>query len=395
MAEQDSNIVVGRRYQELNGLRAVAATMVIWLHAAELASTASTPNTLTQIYTDIAWIGSSGVTLFFVISGFLITGILIDTKDEPSGLKKFYIRRALRILPLYYFGLVAIFLLLVMFGQIKGEYNLLQVFVYHILYVSNWVVFFDIHNFVSAHSNLTWFTHLWSLAVEQQFYIVWPALFLFLYKRISYRVFVTLLISLAAFSAGLRIYMTYEWHWVPAYTSTPTRMDALFMGAVLAVMKKNTPEKLVKINNFGPFSILVLSILTLAYLLATAATENFFEGLSAVIVPLTMLISFFLTAALIVPANEGKIHTFLKHSIVQRAGDISYGLYIYSHLVQIALRNLLAARGVANFWLLHFILLFLGIALAFIIAGLSYDYIEKPISNLKKTWAPYKNRKRA
>lgn len=386
---ENTQIVVNRRYKEIHGLRAIAAIMVIWLHAGEFAATIAPQNSLTRFYADVTWIGSSGVTLFFIISGFLITGILIDTKDRPDTLKNFYIRRALRILPLYYLGLVFILCLLIFFRQTEGTFNLSRVLLYHAFYINNWVIFFDAKNFVSAQANLNYFAHLWSLAVEQQFYIIWPACFLFLYKNESPKLILCCLFILILAATALRFYMTYTWHWVPAYTWTVTRMDALFMGAALALIMKSSPQLMVRLSKMAQYVVPVLFFLTFGYVLATAGTENFFKGLSAEIVALTAFLYFFLIAAMITPSNETRLSRVLKSKPLQSAGEISYGLYVFSAPVQTALMNLMFILGVGNYWIIHAILLFIGFSVSYILASLSYKYMEKPIMGWKNVLAPY------
>lgn len=382
-------VVVDKRYEEIHGLRAVAAAMVIWLHAGEFAATITAPDGFTRFYADLTWIGSSGVTLFFIISGFLITGILIDTKDSPKALKNFYLRRALRIFPLYYCGLVFILFLLILFNQTQGGFSLSKVFLYHALYINNWVVFFDVKNFVSAQANLSYFAHLWSLAVEQQFYIFWPLCFLFLYRTRSCSTILWILGCLICLAAILRFTMTYGWHWVPAYTSTMTRMDALFMGAILALLMKEAPDFLKKLKAAAFYALPFLGIVTCAVLLIIAGTPDFFNKMTTVVVSLTAAFYFFLISVLVIPAEGGRLRRLLKSKPFQKAGDISYGLYVFSAPVQTALMNLMLMSGTKNYWLIHAVLLFFGFAVSYILASLSYRFMEKPIMRWKNVLAPY------
>ncbi len=394
-ALENPKLVIGNRYREIDGLRALAAFLVIWGHSVEMAGTISTQGAFTDYYTNIGRLGSSGVTLFFIISGFLITGILIDTKDQPRKFKNFYIRRTLRILPLYYLGIFFIFILMLFFRQSGGDYYLPSVFMYHILFINNWVPFFDPDNFATTYADLSWFAHLWSLAVEQQFYIVWPVLFFFMFRKTDQRQMLLFIAGLIMLSTLLRVYFTYSFYWLPAYIGTLTRMDALFMGAALAVMLSYEPETLKKINVAARPIVPFLASVLLFVFLITAGKTAFLIHIPLSIVPLTACLYFFLVNAMILPGRNSNLRKHLKNRAVLHAGTISYGLYIYSAPVQIALGNILILCGSKDFWFNHAVMLLLGLGITYLMATLSYAYIEKPIMRLKKTWAPYERHEKA
>lgn len=385
----DSEIVVGRRYNEIDGLRCVAALLVIWGHAAEIAVGISAQAATSNFYTDFARLGSSGVTLFFVISGFLITGILIDIKDRPQRLKTFYIRRSLRIFPLYYFGILFIFILSLFFAKKGGAYDLPTVYLYHLLYISNWVPFFDWDNFATLYADVSWLAHLWSLAVEEQFYIIWPAVFFFLHKRLSHRRLIAILLALILFAAVLRIVMTLTWMWLPAYISTVTRMDALFCGALLAILMKQSPASLEKINRAArALAPITAAFIVLVFLVGTMKTSLLF-CIPVFIVPLTTMLYVFWVNSVIVAGPDKFWRRLLNTRTAQRAGEISYGLYIFSAPVQIALGKVLFGIGSTNFWVNNLLVLVVGFAITYALASMSYRYMEKPILGFKDVLAPY------
>ncbi len=117
---ENNNLIVGRHYPALDGLRGIAVLMVLWFHASVFINATSLGANLDATLIDkyyyvITFFGSTGVELFFIISGFLITGILMDTSDNPNVMNSFYIRRVLRIFPLYYlviFGAVLLFIIM-------------------------------------------------------------------------------------------------------------------------------------------------------------------------------------------------------------------------------------------------------------------------------------------
>jgi peptidoglycan/LPS O-acetylase OafA/YrhL len=164
--------------------------------------------------------GWAGVQLFFVLSGFLITGILLDTKDEPGALRRFLVRRGLRIFPLYY---ATLFVLLVVVPPDPVIRAALHDQVYYWLYVSNWAQPFE--------HKIPTLAHFWSLAVEEQFYLLWPLLVLKARRptvaRIAWgMVSVALVVRLAC--------VAHAWP-TAAYQLTISRFDGLAVGALLAL----------------------------------------------------------------------------------------------------------------------------------------------------------------
>ncbi len=141
---------------QLDGLRAIAVMAVVFQHFA--------PSGWSKV---IPW-GGLGVTLFFVLSGYLITGILLKGREEPGMLRHFYIRRALRIFPVYYATLLIAALLAI--PPVR------ETFWWHAFYLSN-VLFALKNSYFGAVSPF------WSLAVEQHFYLIWPWVVLFVPRK--------------------------------------------------------------------------------------------------------------------------------------------------------------------------------------------------------------------
>jgi peptidoglycan/LPS O-acetylase OafA/YrhL len=195
---------------QLDGLRFIAVALVLWDHWMP------EPHTLP--------FGKLGVNLFFVLSGFLIARILLSSKDKNYGkegglgdyLKKFYIRRTLRIFPIYYFSLLVLWLL--HDPSVRGKEW------WQILYASN--IYISIKK--------TWLgvtDHFWSLAVEEQFYIFFPLLIFFIPRRYVVPFFGILI----AFSVLLRAYfLKIDQPWYVSYVTMPTALDAFGFGALMA-----------------------------------------------------------------------------------------------------------------------------------------------------------------
>jgi len=153
-----------RHYPALDGLRGIAILAVFCYH---FGGGSKSSNWLIQIWSGIADTGWMGVDLFFVLSGFLITGILYDTAHKPNRVKNFYARRSLRIFPLYY-GVLLLFLLLTPTLQLHWKPGHLLYF----FYLSNMMPLFTPG--LASPGPKMMVGHFWSLAVEEQFYLVWP-----------------------------------------------------------------------------------------------------------------------------------------------------------------------------------------------------------------------------
>jgi peptidoglycan/LPS O-acetylase OafA/YrhL len=321
---------VTQRWPQLDGLRAIAVLMVVWSHTVR------------------DGLGGYGVKTFFVLSGFLITGILLRQREQPLGvaLRRFYLRRALRIFPVYYFLLLVLAL-----ADVPGVRRDIG---WHLLYLSNWLM--------AARG--TWATavgHLWSLSVEEQFYLVWPLLVLATPARHLLRV----LWTVVAVGVGSRIVLPLLTANV-ATLSTPTvvSLDALAIGALLAWY------------GTGPWARRVawigVGLIGLCQLLGVV-------GRGFKVVQLLDPIGIALVAAW---AVDGCVRGFggwwgrlLSARAMRWIGTVSYGVYLFHFPVVWALQSAGWAHGFP---------LFAGTLMATLsLAALSWRYLERPLNDLK------------
>src|ERR1051325_2130641 len=158
---------------ELDSLRGVAILMVLFFHGFNLPTAMSHMSGLSRAFVYAATGGWAGVNLFFVLSGFLITGILLDSRWKPQYYRRFYIRRALRILPAFYL-LLLLLVLLARIGWLDHRRIGWPFIALSFLYLANVTSFFGVPAQYAA---------LWSLAVEEHFYLLWPTLVHRLSKR--------------------------------------------------------------------------------------------------------------------------------------------------------------------------------------------------------------------
>lgn len=300
----------------------------------------------------IAPLGSIGVRLFFVLSGFLITRILLEARDRPAGeaLRTFYIRRGLRIFPVFYLTLALAALIGI--GPVR------QTIGWHVTYLTNAYLFMrgDWHGSIS---------HLWSLAVEEQFYLVWPWLVL-LMPTSRLTVTIVAMIALAPIS---RLLVGGTMHSV-----LPTScLDSLGAGALLAL-----PAARPHIMRAGWF--VGVPLMAFALILRAAGWPT------AVDVPLDFGVS--LAGAWVVGRAingfDGRAGWLLSRRPVIYIGTISYGLYLIHGFMPYVL-----GRYVEGFvdmpWPWRAVLL---VASTTMVAELSWRVFEKPILAMKERLAP-------
>ncbi|HYM93211.1 MAG TPA: acyltransferase [Chitinophagaceae bacterium] len=212
------NIIEKNRphYPALDGLRGAAILFVVLYH-----------NFSSFDYFFFGWLG---VDLFFVLSGYLITDILLNTAGSANYLRNFFLRRILRILPLYYLILIIFFLILPGLNFYQGEFDFyLNHQPWFWFYLQNWLLAF--------HFSLKggYLAHLWSLGVEEQFYIIWPFVVLWLRKPKLLLVFMLSLLLLIVITRGIIWFQNIEGlNYTNFYKFT--RVDGICVGCIIAIL---------------------------------------------------------------------------------------------------------------------------------------------------------------
>ncbi len=252
--------------------------------------------------------GWMGVDLFFVLSGFLITGILLDTKRSEGYFKNFYIRRCLRIWPLYYSALLFMFVL-VPFLRPSEASN-----VFAARSSPWWAYPLFLQNFLvptpTAATGLLGVT--WSLAVEEQFYLAWP----WVIRYCSYSQVRRIAIAIICVSPGLRLYLAL--HHVNIYSNPFCRLDALMAGALLAVVVRS--EKFLS-SRFLKRAWIVLFIST-PLALITAFVDARWIAFSFTAIASTSFVYLALFS------SQKWLQVLLRNRFLIYTGVISYGLYL-------------------------------------------------------------------
>jgi peptidoglycan/LPS O-acetylase OafA/YrhL len=257
-----------------------------------------------------------GVDLFFVLSGFLITGILYDTLGSRNYFRAFYARRFLRIFPLYYGFL---FLVIAFSRPLQIEWHGRQYL--YLAYLQNTGI--ARHIFSIPLSPCLSINHLWSLAVEEQFYFVWPAVVFLCRNRLR---LMGLAIALVLGSIAVRILMVHLHAPLGSiYTFTPARADSLMMGAILALAMRSSPQTR---SSLSRAALWVLPG-SLALLLALAWPDRRLNWENARIAIFGYTLLALAGAALIVLSlMHRRVQAAINQPVMRQLGKYSYGIYV-------------------------------------------------------------------
>lgn len=348
-----------RHLPSLDGFRGVAIVLVMISHFIGAGGTIDKSNAIFRLLHG----GFVGVDMFFVLSGFLITGILLDApKDCPNYFRVFYLRRAVRIFPLYYAVLIGVFLTCQAGPDSPWWYW---------LFASN----------LGATAKGNWLTspegvnlsHLWSLAVEEQFYLLWPFLVRFLSRKTLERICLACLILAPAVHYALH----FSGNPVGAYLFTPTRFNTLAAGAWLALVLRD-PARWQRWLKLAPRAIAIAGPITVVGLMFPdqISLVPFSPFLWGAILMLAMEPTSFLSRRLSTPLWI----TF---------GKFSYALYLFHYLFDPWLKERVYGvwiTGFAGEFPVLSLILFLmtASALSFAAALVSWFVLERPFLSLKR-----------
>jgi peptidoglycan/LPS O-acetylase OafA/YrhL len=357
-------------YSAIDGLRAIAVMSVFLFHL-------KVPG--------FEW-GWSGVQMFFVISGFLITGILIDSIHHPHYFRNFYIRRSLRIFPIYYLTLFA----LLIYGLVRGVDVSWQYFPYFLTYTQNYIqplLFYQVGYWSSL-------PHTWSLAVEEQFYLMWP-LIIYLAKPQRAK-FICVFFIVGAVMWRIITRNTYasfsvQTTWV-MMNAIPSYVDTLSIGAMITFGHRALSKKALQTIAYvgivcgGLLAFVLPRLMNLSvpwqfwiehyfvYYLGNSALGGFYGGL--LILALT---------------NAPIISHILNFKWLRAIGRISYGIYLYHMLIYLLSANIF--QSFTNRFpepiksISHDLAV---VAITLCVAFLSWRFIEHPINELKDKFAAYR-----
>ncbi len=342
----------GKHLVALDGLRGIAIVLVMLFH---------------MFHFMFGW---CGVDLFFVLSGFLITGVLLDNTNSKSYLKDFWIKRILRIFPLYYLVLAVIIIPKVFFGINTVSYT-------------SWTYWFYLHNWQYVANGvfpdgIATLNHFWSLAIEEQFYLFFPLVIKYLPKK----TIPIVLIGFILLAIGFRFYYFNNDN-IGYYVATFSRMDSIAIGALIAYGVRYFRPVLEKLT-LPTFYASALYLLTVFLVTQDPHFSNPYFGKFG----LTVFALFF-GSILIFCISDLQIETFrraVEHKYLIYFGKISYGLYVYHWIFYVFIKHPLEGLvfGVLQHVILAKVITSLTIvAITVLVGTLSFKYFEKPFLNLK------------
>jgi len=370
-------------YIALDGLRAVAVIMVFFQHYGAGRSFL------------FGW-GWTGVDIFFVLSGFLITGILFDSQNKLHRYRDFYMRRTLRIFPLYYF-VWGIILILTPFALWHWNWR----WALWPAYLGNYARFFFLHQAGDPYrfDRLTfgprvsgWFGypvhlyigHFWSLCVEEQFYLVWPFVVYQVRKRETLiKICVAVIVLSPILRGALSLSLSHQMlHMELFYRSLPTRLDALLIGGFVALSLRG-PEQTVLRRIRRPLLLVSALLFVGFYLISVKLLVLPFEGSASTWIGVFgfTLIDVFAAALILECIHPGSfLGNALSWKPLRSLGLISCGFYVYHDLLHDFYSDC-AHRFSPDYS--YPVTLFIAFSATLLIAAASYHLIERPLLKLK------------
>jgi peptidoglycan/LPS O-acetylase OafA/YrhL len=370
----------------LDGVRGVAILMVLCVH---FIGDSPAYTAFGRAMVKLANYGIWGVDLFFVLSGFLITGLLYDSKRSAHYFRDFYVRRTLRIFPLYY-GVLA--LLFIVLPALRTPYpSGLAESAHH----QAWLWLYASNAYLAIHRAwaLPYVGHFWSLAVEEQFYLLWPIVVLSFGRRSLLRICVAVTVLALALRSVLSFAGAGD---VALVVLTPCRFDALCVGGFLALAVRS-----VGLERVAGTARLLLGPLLLLVLLVSA--WNALRGsLSDVVLPIRGTLIALTFGALLVTSLAAQTDSVLSRLLRSRVmcflGTRSYGLYVFHGIIaysmgehRSALDALAARIGSGAAMVVE---AGAGAGVSILVAAASYELYEKHFLRLKNRLAPSRKESR-
>ena len=331
-----------------DGLRALAALAVIGFH-------------LHLRGMSLGWVG---VQFFFVLSGFLITCILLSTKDQPGYFRNFYARRSIRIFPIYYLTFMAVIGIALASGWTLRD---LRDWPFYALYLQNWLLAetrfdpeFPIH-----------LAHTWSLASEEQFYLLWPAV-VYVTRPRMLAVTCVALIILAPVS---RVIGIAEGNPFAVLYPLPAVVDCLAWGALTALALRSG-KRLMGIALYV-LPLLTIAVATIVFHIGIAnfwTQQGFALSISGGVVLLSLLGPLGAALLIIVYFDTAWISRALEWLPLRYLGRISYGLYLYHWPILLVVRHLLRLTRTQEIGVV--------VIVTILVAMASFELIERPLLRL-------------
>lgn len=352
----------------LDGVRGMAILSVMLLHSNEAFEGTGAIERVFYYTFALGWIG---VDLFFVLSGFLITRNLLSSKGTAHYFRNFYMRRALRIFPLYYSSFIGFCYVLPLFSA----WNASDIAYYR--EHSTWWWLFSSNMLSARDSSEGFLYHFWSVAVEEQFYFLWPLLILLTPAKHFVRACVTLTLIAIAFRGGL-LAAGYNTHFI--HNLLPARFDAFSMGGLLAAHSLRGDLKSPPLLRWAlwciPLVILSFPLQTLYAPVSKVRHTLYFTGLAGIF---GLLIQH-------AQISGSFVQRFTRFSVLRFFGKYSYSLYLFHTIIRDLLPisrpgliELLGSPVLAG--LVYFVIVS---TFALGVSMVTWEVLEKPLLGLKR-----------
>jgi len=377
VAQPAQTIGPAKRIPELDGLRGIAIFLVILCHYIG-GNPPGLRHSLTRRIAEVLGLGSIGVDLFFILSGFLIGGILLSSRSSPKYYKTFYLRRFFRIIPIYYLWL-AIFGLAMLAAKTWNVWGGIE---FHTV-VPFWSYFIFLQNYFqgATWAQVYWLGPLWSLAVEEQFYLLAPPVV----RKLSPTRLLKVLSGVLVFSLLLRLFLSsmyganYDYWGIIASTDwMPCRADDLALGMIVAVLWANPQSRarLQQRRNVSYAGLFSCAVALLAMFYWIMKPDSFVTATVA-----RTVIGFFFVFLLMIALTDkdGLLGTVFRWRPLRELGKVSYCVYIIHQAVAWALyRSILHSEPRFDGWSAIGVSV-LSFAVTVLIAEFSWRYFESPL----------------
>jgi peptidoglycan/LPS O-acetylase OafA/YrhL len=363
----------------LDGLRGLAVMMVLVFH---FVGQMLTNNWVERAIVGVTKYGLLGVDLFFVLSGFLITGLLYEAHDKPHYLRNFYVRRVLRIFPLYYGVLALVFFVAPLIPLLRGPT------LDYLLDRQAWAWLYGVNVYLAGHEewSFSYLNHFWSLSVEEHFYLFWPLVVLLLARWPRALIAVCLAISLGAMLARVTgILMGLSWF--TTIVLTPFKLDGLALGAFLAVMARQPGGLDWLVRALPRIAAVIGGLVVVTFVWTVLVSRQGLEVVGSIRAALFQILLACMLVGVLIAPKQSTVSRFFSSRGMVFLGTYSYGLYVYHHFIsyyltthrtELELTNWLGSHGLAVA-----LQATLGASISVALAYLSYELFEKRFLRLK------------
>jgi peptidoglycan/LPS O-acetylase OafA/YrhL len=327
--------------------------------------------------------GLLGVDLFFVLSGFLITGLLYEAHDKPHYLRNFYMRRVLRIFPLYYGVLTLVFFVAPLIPLLKGPT------LEYLQERQAWAWLYGVNVYLATHDewSFSYLNHFWSLCVEEHFYLFWPLVVLLVARWPRVLIAVCLGISLGAMSARV-IGVLMGLSWFTTVVLTPFKLDGLALGAFLAVAVRQPGGQHWLVRSLPRVAGVVGGLVVFSFVWTALVSRQGLDIVGSIRAALFQVLMACLLIGVLISPRQSAVSRFFRSRAMVLLGTYSYGLYVYHHFISYYLASnrteLELGKWLGSHGLAVALQAILGMSISLVLAYLSYELFEKRLLSLKR-----------